>query len=146
MLTVVIVCAFCLAAFMPVDVLAKGGPKARDIIEENRAAAAAKEQEVEDYDFVVIEDEEVPLAMAPEKPKKIAPVIWTVVCCLLVITGTVHIIAFAKYKERIKVIEKDISKEERESLNECSLMFRPKKRAELAEEIENELASRYLDD
>ncbi len=139
---------------VPQTIAAKEGLKARDIIEESRAEAMAKDKEaeaeaakeVEDYDFVVIEDNDVPLAMAPENAKsKKAPVVWVVICALLFVGIGIYIIAFIRYRERVKLIENNISREDKKSLKDGCLMFHPMKRAEMAEEIENELVSKYFE-
>ncbi|MCR4656290.1 MAG: hypothetical protein K5770_08700 [Lachnospiraceae bacterium] len=136
----------------PESIDAREGKKARDIIEEDRAEAIAKEaeakaaEEVEDYDFVVLEDEEVPLAMAPERAKnKKAPVVWVVICALLLVGAGIYIIAFLRYRERVRLIEKNLSREDKKSLKDGCLMFHPMKRAEMADEIENELVSKYFE-
>ncbi len=127
----------------PLPVSAKG-PKARDLREE--IDRERYENVVEDYDLVIIEENEVPKAASPAvREKRTAPLVWVAVCLLILFGGGIYIVAFVKYRQRIRVLEKQLSMERRKSLNECSLMFHPVKRTEMADDVENELASRYIE-
>jgi hypothetical protein len=141
----VMVLSFAFAA--PVSVNAAIGQKAsRDIREENeRRLREEKKNEVSNYDLVVLEDNEVPMAPAPDlHNKRTAPLIWMTVIGLALIGIAVYSISYVRFRERMRVIEKDLSYEDRRRLARHKVLLCPHKRDELADEIENEVVSRYI--
>ncbi len=125
---------------------AVGQKSARDLREESeRLLMEEKQNEVSDYDLVVIEDNAVPMAPAPELGKKrTAPVIWMTVIGLGLIGIVIYSISYFRFRERMRVIEKDLSREDRRRLARRDVLLCPHKRDELADEMENEVVSRYI--
>ena len=123
-----------------------GQMSSRDLREESeRRLREEKQNEVPDYDLVVIEDNDVPLAAAPELHKKrMAPMIWMTVIGLALIGIVIYAISCIRFRERMRVIEKDLSREDRKRLLRHDVLLCPHRRDELADEIENEVASRYI--
>ncbi|MCR5791230.1 MAG: hypothetical protein K6G83_15210 [Lachnospiraceae bacterium] len=115
----------------------------------NRAEAGSEQsEELDDYSLVVFENDEVPLAASPKELKKeqvARTVVITVIVMLLFIVGVIHIVHFSRYRERIRTLGRDISGERRKHLDECALLFSPRRQEELADELENDIASQYLE-
>ena len=141
----VIVLSFVFTA--PVSAYAAIGQKSsRDLREEEeQRLREEKQNEVSDYDLVVIEDNDIPMAPSPELHKKrMAPMIWMTVIGLALIAIVIYSISYFRFRERMKVIEKDLSREDRRRLARRDVLLCPHRRDELADEIENEVVSRYI--
>lgn len=107
------------------------------------AGGAVLEESLQDYDLVVIQEEEVPLASVPEQNYNGAAV-WVVALVLC----TVLLIAYAGWysinKNRTMLLLEKFPKAEAEKMCRLIAFLHPIKTARAEKEIENRIASQFV--
>ncbi len=113
------------------------------------ASEASAGQEIEhSLKVIEIDPQEVPLSGSiqkdPQESSETGSVLWVVIVAVILVFFFLQLIYYLKFRDRVNSISGSMSKEEKKSLNDKSYMFHPLKREEMADDIENDLASKYL--
>ncbi|MBQ7564317.1 MAG: hypothetical protein IJT16_10045 [Lachnospiraceae bacterium] len=104
-----------------------------------------------DHDLVVLEEGEVPLAasasISGSEEGRMRPgmVIWVVTLVFLSVCLAGYFAYFSGYRKRVAEIRRKIPREERAPACAPTIVFHPNRWKDIADDYENELASKYLD-
>lgn len=117
---------------------------AAETSEENSAASdVVLEEALQDYDLVVIQDEEVPLASAPEQNYN-GVVIWVVALILCAALLISYAWWYSICKNRTMVLLERLPKAEAEKIRSFVTILHPIKTVQAEKEIENRIASQFM--
>ena len=116
----------------------------------NVASDTAEEEK--DYNLVVLEEDEVPLAAnvsatssGEDLKKRQTMVIWVVSLVFIAVCAAGYFAYFYGYRKRVAEIRRKIPREERGPACAPTIVFQPNRWKDIADDYENELASKYID-
>ena len=101
------------------------------------------EEASQDYDLVVLQDEAVPLAAAPEHNYG-SMVIWVVSLSLIIAIAATYGVWYTVYRKRILALTEALPQAEAEKIREDVTFLHPMKVARTEKEIENRIASSFV--
>ncbi|HOO27532.1 MAG TPA: hypothetical protein PLU43_03635 [Lachnospiraceae bacterium] len=104
---------------------------------------AAVSSPVQNYDLVVVQDEEVPLASAPEVNYG-RTILWVVSLTVTAVLLLTYFLWYSVYKRRILFLIGRLPEAEAESIRRMVTIFHPIRAMQTEKEIENRIAAEYV--